>query len=204
MGSSYFIDHQLDPRDADLSMIFKTVGHDLPLSWMPYAGLLARDLGIPALKDIVFVTGAESNADLATLLDRVPLPERLKLIATLNRYIRNVSPQDAFSRNRVPFLFFSCGRWEHHQEPRDDLDLLNYAKMARLAHYSFDLTCQFDTEPSVPGHREPEETVAFEASTFKKSLGELYPLLCEWAGVNDMDDREALDRMAAQILAAQI
>ena len=38
-----------------------------------------------------------------------------------------------FRRNDVPYLFFSCGRWEHYHQPSDTPDRLNYEKMEHVA-----------------------------------------------------------------------
>ena len=50
----------------------------------------------------------------------------MKLIATLNEYVGDVSDHGIFRRNGVPYLFLSCGHWEHYHQPTDTPDRLNY------------------------------------------------------------------------------
>ncbi|MBX9671590.1 MAG: hypothetical protein K2X93_28635 [Candidatus Obscuribacterales bacterium] len=35
-----------------------------------------------------------------------------------------------FEKNDDPYLFFSCGRWEHYHQATDTFEKLNYLKMA--------------------------------------------------------------------------
>jgi len=39
----------------------------------------------------------------------------------------------------VPYLFLSCGRWQHYHEESDTPDKLNYSKMARITDYTVSL-----------------------------------------------------------------
>lgn len=185
MGSIRFAEDQLDDRGVHFAMIYDLVGHDVPMM---------------LFKDLLFVTGAESHPELPALLGEIALPEKLRLIATLNRYVGDMSDHGVFRKSGVPYVFFSCGRWEHYHQPTDTPDRLNYAKMARITQLSFDVLQSADQAPFEPsdGVGDP---VAFEAETFRRSAGRFFPLLCRWAGVKDLDRREAIDALAGKLLS---
>lgn len=140
MGSTRFAEDQLDGRGVHFAMIYDLVGHDLsiPSSILP-GSLAGRDVGVPFLRDLVFVTGSESHHELPELIGAAALPGGLKLIATLNEYVGDMSDHGIFRRNGVPYLFFSCGRWQHYHQATDTPDRLNYPEIARLTKLSVDL-----------------------------------------------------------------
>lgn len=185
MGSIRFGEDQLDDRGVHFAMIYDLVGHDVPMA---------------LFKDLLFVTGAESHPELPGLLGGTPLPKKLRLIATLNEYVGDMSDHGIFRENGVPYLFFSCGRWQHYHQPTDTPDRLNYEKMARIAQLSFDVLLRAD-EAALEPFVENEDPVAFEAETFRRSAGRLFPLLCRWAGVKDLSRREELDALARKLLS---
>ncbi|MCW1884095.1 M28 family peptidase [Luteolibacter flavescens] len=185
MGSIRFATDELDDRGVHLAVIYDLVGHDVQ---------------VPFLKDLLFVTGAESHPDLPDLLGTTSLPAKLRLIAALNRYVGDMSDHGIFRKNRVPYLFFSCGRWQHYHRPSDTPDRLNYKKMARITQLSADVLERADAA-GLGAFTGMPDTVAFEASTFRRSLGIALPLLCRWAGVEDLDSREAIDAVAAKLLS---
>jgi hypothetical protein len=185
MGSIRFAEDQLDDRGVHFAMIYDLVGHDVPMA---------------LFKDLLFVTGAESHPELPALLDGIALPKKLRLIATLNRYVGDMSDHGIFRKSGVPYLFFSCGRWEHYHQPTDTPDRLNYTKMARITQLSFDVLGRA-AETALEPFAGAEDPVAFEAGTFRRSAGRLFPLLCRWAGVKDLSQREDLDALAGKLLS---
>ena len=200
MGSIRFAEDQLDDRGVHFAMIYDLVGHDLsiPPGVLPRR-FADRDIGVPFLKDLVFVTGAESHPELPALVGGISVPGGLNLIATLNEYVGDMSDHGIFRRNGVPYLFFSCGRWQHYHEITDTPDRLNYRKMARLTGLSMDLLSRIDAaglEPFV----ENADPVEFEAGTFRRSLGLLYPGLLRWAKVRDLGSRQALDQVSGKLM----
>jgi hypothetical protein len=153
MGSIRFAEDQLDDRGVHFAMIYDLVGHDVPMA---------------LFKDLLFVTGAESHPELPALLDGIALPKKLRLIATLNRYVGDMSDHGIFRKSGVPYLFFSCGRWEHYHQPTDTPDRLNYTKMARITQLSFDVLGRA-AETALEPFAGAEDPVAFEAGTFRRS-----------------------------------
>ena len=101
------------------------VGHDVSLGNLPAPGARAADL--------LFVIGAESHPALASVLRSVSGQGTLPIVATLNRYVEDMSDHHVFRLHEVPYLFLTCGRWKHYHEVTDTPDRLNYAKMGRSA-----------------------------------------------------------------------
>ena len=98
----------------------------------------------------------------------------------------------------MPYLFLSCGRWQHYHQRTDTPDRLNYRKMARLTGLSMDLLSRIDAaglEPFVE-NEDPDE---FEANTLRRSLGLLYPGLLRWAGVRGLNSRLEIDQVAEKL-----
>jgi hypothetical protein len=114
MGSNWFYEHQRH-GDFQAALILDLVGHDVPL---------------PALADLLFITGMESSPCLETAILGTSVPDGLRIVTALNRYVGDVSDHHAFRMGGTPYLFFSCGRWEHYHAPTDTPDKLNYQKMA--------------------------------------------------------------------------
>lgn len=192
MGSNRFHEDQLDERGVHSAMIYDLVGHDVQLPGI--------DLPVPELSGLTFVTGAESHPELPDLIEATPLPSELKLIATLNRYVGDMSDHGVFRKNGTPYLFFSCGRWEHYHEPTDTPDRLNYDKMAWLTELSSALLRKIDEAPM---HEEAthEDTADFEGRTFQRTLGEAYPFACRWFGVDAIEQRRDVDLVASKLLS---
>jgi hypothetical protein len=100
-------------------LILDLVGHDVPL---------------PALADLLFITGMESSPCLETAILGTSVPDGLRIVTALNRYVGDVSDHHAFRLGGTPYLFFSCGRWLHYHAPTDTPDKLNYHKMAATVY----------------------------------------------------------------------
>ncbi|MBT7199669.1 MAG: M28 family peptidase [Candidatus Marinimicrobia bacterium] len=128
MGSTNFYEDQLQlPIHAGL--VLDLVGHDISLEGM---------------EELLFIFGAESHPDLAEVLTDTQLPEGLKNIATLNRYVGDLSDHHVLRQNGEPYLFFTCGRWEHYHQKSDIPEHLNYEKMDRISQYLVSLIQQLD------------------------------------------------------------
>jgi hypothetical protein len=148
MGSIRFFDDQMDGRGVHCAVVMDLVGHDLPVETTGPA-LLASALGvgqedIERLKEIVFMTGAESHAELPGLVRATLGWLPLRLVAALNRYIGDMSDHHVFRMAGVPYLFFSCGRWPHYHQPTDTPEKLNFEKMLGLAGFLEGLVGRLD------------------------------------------------------------
>ena len=200
MGSVRFFEDQRDDRGTQVAVVLDLMGHDLPVEM---AGPLPFALpGLRKLRELVFMTGAESHEALAQVVRETALPKRLRLIATRNENVGDMSDHHAFRIGGVPFLFFTCGRWPHYHEPTDTPDRLNYRKMARFTRYLEALVLRLaeaDLTPRRPGPYEVD-TVAFEIESLRSSLGALLPVGLRMAGIERLETRGNLDDLAARLL----
>jgi hypothetical protein len=105
-------------------------------------GLADRDIPVPVLHPLVFLTGTESHPKLKQVLESTGAISGLKLVPTLNSYIGDMSDHGVFRENGVPYFFLSCGHWAHYHKKTDTPDRLNYRKMARITL----LTCRILSE----------------------------------------------------------
>lgn len=193
MGSNRFYEDQLDDRGVHFALISDLVGHDVGLASSGLGGMAAKLAG--PLAPLTFATGAESNPDLPGILQGVEVPGGMKLIATLNRYVGDMSDHGVFRRNGVPYLFLSCGHWEHYHQATDTPDRLNYHKMASIADYAGSV-CRATAAAELREFPVAEDPVSFEARTWKQSLGILHKPVAKLLGVPGFECREHIDRAA--------
>jgi len=129
MGSKRFYREQRRPEGFHIALIMDLVGHDVVL---PIPGAEEASEQVAGL---LFLTGAESHSALPSIIEsNLPGPE-LPLVAALNRNVGDMSDHHIFRLNAVPYLFLSCGRWQHYHQVTDTPDRLNYDKMARICEY---------------------------------------------------------------------
>ena len=119
MGSTNFYEKQLK-HTIHAGLVLDLVGHDIPLE---------------GFEELLFIIGAESHPEMADIVSNAELPIGLKNIATLNRYVGDLSDHHVLRENGEPYLFFTCGRWEHYHQQSDLPEHLNYDKMARISQY---------------------------------------------------------------------
>ena len=195
MGSNRFYHDQADERNFHFALISDLVGHDVCLPEdVPKLVALARPLVKP-LAPLTFMTGAESHPQLPEILKDVEIPDRMKLIATLNRYVDDMSDHGVFRRNYVPYLFLSCGRWEHYHRPTDTPEKLNYEKMGAIAQYA-ERVCWAVSVSELGEFADAGDPIDFEAETWKQSLGMMRRPLAKLLGVSDFKTRDQIDRAA--------
>jgi hypothetical protein len=205
MGSIRFFNEQMDGRGVHCAVVMDLVGHDVPVPAIGPALMAAvpsLDLSeIELLKEIVFMTGAESHAELPGVVRGALESRSLRLVAALNRYIGDMSDHHVFRINGVPYLFFSCGRWPHYHQPTDTIEKLNFEKMLRIAEFLEGLVPRLDQAvrqldcPNAADH-----SLDFELETLRDSLGKIFPLLALMLGKNDLRDRRDMDAVAKMLL----
>ena len=130
MGSIRFVLGQMDARGVGFALIQDLTGHEVSVPFLPSA--LAGAL-LPKLKNLLFMTGAESHPALPGLVQGCIPVQNLSLIATLNENVGDMSDHHIFRTLGLPYLFFSCGRWEHYHLRSDTPEKLAYEKMAHIA-----------------------------------------------------------------------
>jgi|ERR1043165_4670135 hypothetical protein len=182
MGSTAFYRHQKRNAEAiDCAFILDLVGHDVP---------------IPGMERLLFITGMESHQQLEKVLLQTEVDERIKLVAALNAYVGDMSDYHIFRVNGIPYLFFSCGRWQHYHMPTDTPDKLNYDKVEAIANSLLDIVRRCDAAQFSPADRTYDSTPT-ELLFMNHSLG---PFL-EARGMAPPQSRADLDKIASLLLA---
>lgn len=217
MGSQrFYADHVAGKVTIHAALVMDLVGHDISVSGdmlgiIPGVGLLSlllpsfglKDFSIPHLRSALFVTGSESHTELPPALQQIGQPPDLKVIATQNSYIGDVSDHGVFRRHGVPYWFLSCGQWAHYHTPTDTPDRLNYDKMAAITHYLIQMAESLD-ERELKAERKVEQvhdTIQLEAEFLRASLGMLHGPVMRWAGLTEVKTRADMDKFAAKLLS---
>jgi hypothetical protein len=177
MGSNRFVEDVL-AEQVHLAVILDLVGHTV------------RIPGVATPPDLVFVTGAESHPALPGLLDDLDLP----IAAAAQRAVGDFSDYAAFRQAGAPYLFFSGGEWEHYHRYGDHPDLMDYAKMTRLAA---DLERVIRRADSVAtGYHTLHDCTAFEVATLERTLGtQTLAAAAAMLGLPDYHDADHLTRI---------
>ncbi len=217
MGSNRFYeDHVLGKREIHAAIVMDLVGHDISmpgsmLEGVPGIGTLAKmvpglankDIAIPMLKSLLFVTGSESHDELPGVLDAIGQPAHLKVIPTLNRYIGDMSDHGAFRRNGVPYYFLSCGQWAHYHCPTDTPDRLNYEKMAAITDYVIHILLHLDDCElgGRTGKEKVHNTIELESTFMSDAFGLLHKPLLHWAGISDVGTRGKMNKFVEHLMS---
>ena len=153
MGSIRFYEHQrLEPIHC--AIIMDLVGHEVP---------------IHGLEDLVFITGMESDPGLETLVRECEPTRTIRTVPILNAYVGDLSDYHVFRINRRPYLFLTCGRWEHYHRSTDTPDRLDYAKIDAIADYMCSLTERV-CAASLTGPFESYDTTETELYFLRKTV----------------------------------
>jgi hypothetical protein len=204
MGSIRFYEDQLKPKGVHAALIMDLVGHDICIPGSTFGkipSLSGKDISIPFLHNLLFITGAESNQGLVDVVSQHITPQGLKILPTLNEYVGDMSDHGIFRENGVPYLFLSCGRWEHYAQATDTPDRLNYKKMASITHYLCELLQELDLKEMERGTEEQfNETLELEIQQVKKILGPAYKIVLKKMGIRSIQTREDMTDFAEGLL----
>jgi hypothetical protein len=154
MGSIHWYQHQRR-GPVHCAVVLDLVGHDVP---------------VPGIEDLVFITGMESDPELVLDLDGIS--EAVRVQPVLNRYVGDLSDHQVFRAHERPFLFLSCGRWQHYHRPTDTPDRLNYAKMSAIAELVERVVRRVDAA-ELRGPFEGGDTLALELAGIERHFGRL-------------------------------
>lgn len=194
MGSIRFWEDQKRDEGIHAAIIMDLVGHEIAVP-EPLAALA------PGFAQALVVTGAESHPELPDIVDACRTRE-LPILPTLNRRVGDVSDHGIFRVNRVPYLFFSCGRWEHYHRPTDTPDRLSYAKMERIAEYLIRVTTTLAGRSLLPVSPRlgDGDTTEFELRLLRETLGDLaFRRLPLALGLKGLESAEDLDLLAYRL-----
>jgi hypothetical protein len=97
--------------------------------------LVGHDIPFRGLENLLIVTGMESNPALERALTDTRAPTAIRVLPARNSYAGDLSDHHIFRINHIPYLFFSCGRWEHYHMGTDTIEKLNFSKMHAIAVY---------------------------------------------------------------------
>jgi hypothetical protein len=196
MGSIRFYEDQRRDSGFHAALIMDLVGHDVPL---PVPEL---ERATPHFSQLLFLTGAESHPALPSIVRGCRLPE-LPVVATLNRRVGDMSDHGVFRVHGVPYLFLTCGRWQHYHQPSDTPDRLNYDKMERTKNYLLALTRTLSETAlalSVGRPGREEDTHLFEIALLGEALGEKgLQLLMSAVGLTHIQTSAHLDLLASRL-----
>lgn len=156
MGSTHFYEHQRE-EPIHCAIVLDLIGHNVP---------------IPGLEDLLFVMGMESDVDLAGVIERTHPDTGLRIAAVPNAFVGDMSDHHVFRIHQRPYLFYSCGQWEHYHLPTDTPEKLNYEKMARIAAYLVDVVGAASAEP-LAGPFEGYDSLSTELSLLNRHAGAL-------------------------------
>ena len=204
MGSIRFYEDQLDQRGVQFALIFDLVGHDVtfPAEYQPILSDILGPVGSQAaqamIKNFLFVMGSESNIELPRIAATAAESNAITMLATLNEYVGDMSDHGVFRRNGVPYLFLSCGRWEHYHRPTDTPEKLNYDKMALIAQLA--ATILADTSKvTFSGTCDNDHSLEFEIQTLKQALGLALPMIQQHLGMETLETRSDIKKIVDAI-----
>ncbi|NUM53557.1 MAG: M28 family peptidase [Candidatus Hydrogenedentes bacterium] len=178
MGSTYYYEHQRD-EPIHCAVVLDLMGHDVP---------------IPGYEDALFALGMESDRDLANVIQKTQPPDSLRVAAVPNHYIGDMSDHHVFRIHQRPYLFFSCGQWEHLHLPSDTPEKLNYEKMKRMSEYLVEIVAAVCAEP-LAGPFEGYDSAPHELAIMNRVAG---PLAAEMG--MPLDTRDDLQRFVEALV----
>src|SRR4029453_4616578 len=178
MGSIRFCEDQADARGFHCAIIMDLVGHDFALP-------------LPGLANLLVATGIESSGALPALVDACPRPAQLPLVGVHHDVVGDMSDHHAFRLRAVPYLFLSCGRWEHYHKETDTPDRLAWGKMAMIRDYVVSLAGALaDAHLAVPA----VDTTETEIRYLEVALGPVLPTVLPALGMSSLKTRADLQR----------
>ena len=102
------------------------------------------------------------------------------------------------AQSQLPYLFFSCGRWEHYHQRSDTPEKLAYGKMAAIATFLAKIAgrCAAQDFPKAGEH----DTTQFEVTLLKRAVGKFLPFVLPLVGVRPLETRADLAAVAARLM----
>ena len=209
MGSiRFYEDHCADTRFA-CAVILDLIGHDVEF------GLGQAEESFPHLRDLIFVTGAESEPlRLPGVVERASdsVANELRVVPTLTSYIGDMSDYHAFRLGGEPYLFLSCGQGRYYHHVLDSLKTpgwIKFDKVHRVFHLVVELLREADADgpeaeqesagelDEVSTDSDAPDTLEFEIRLLRQALGGFLPLLLGQLGLEAIRSREDFNQLAS-------
>lgn len=135
--------------------------------------LCGHDVPIPGFENALFVLGAEYSSGLVQAVQNSDMKNDLPVFMSRNARIGDQSDHHAFRLAGKPFLFLTCGWWEHYHRPTDTFERLNLAKMKQISKFLTRLILTLDNS-SISIDYYPN-FVSVEAEALSRLLGTRVP-----------------------------
>jgi hypothetical protein len=210
MGRNRFYADQLGDRQIHAALVMDLVGHDVSITGRMLEQMggnegiepRASHLPLPELLPLVFMTGAESHPELPGIVTSIGHPAGLKIMPLRNQCIGDMSDHGAFRVHGVPYVFLSCGHWQHYHRVTDTPDRLNYSKMAHITRYTAALVEKLDAAALVRTWQVERtcDTLELERRMMQQALGDYFPLVLRAAGVAGIGTRADMERVVLLLL----
>ena len=159
MGSNFFAANcPFDLSEIVCAIVMDLCGHDVPIA---------------GAENVLFAMGGEYRRFVLEAVEKAST-EALPVLPVRNDRVGDLSDHHAFRVRGVPFLFLSCGWWEHYHKQTDSFEKLNLGKMRNIAEALVALVRQFDGLPfgAGAGWDAPDDFGRYEARSAGRLLGE--------------------------------
>ena len=153
MGSiRFYEDQRTDP--IHVAIILDLVGHDVR---------------VPGIEDLLFITGSETDPVLDRIVRNAEPESGIRTVPTLNEYVGDLSDHHVFRKNECPYLFLTCGHWEHYHAVTDTPEKLNTEKIRSVAGYVQTLA-ETLSDSNLDGPFNGNDTIATEIYFLEKNI----------------------------------
>ena len=217
MGSNRFYEDQMKPEGVHAALVMDLVGHDVcfPAEYVGHVpgigsmlgkipGLADKDINVPFLSNLLFMTGTESHQGLIDIVGEQHSPKGLKVLPTLNSYIGDMSDHGVFRENGVPYLFLSCGHWQHYHQayrhPRppelQERWPTSPTMPASCSPAWMSKTCHVETGSS------STRPCRWRPASSRKVLGPAHNIMLKQMGIDGIEEREDMNRFASKLMSA--
>jgi hypothetical protein len=162
MGSNFFAANcPFDLSDIVCALVMDLCGHDLPIA---------------GAENALIATGAEYRQFLLEAVQQASTAA-LPLLPVRNDRVGDLSDHHAFRVRGIPFLFLSCGWWEHYHKATDTFEKLSLGKMERIVETLLSLVRHLDSLAAGTGTRweSPPDFERYEALSAGRLLGSHIP-----------------------------
>ena len=128
------------------------------------------------------------------MINNVRTDDRNRILPTLNSYVGDMSDHHIFRINNIPYLFLTCGRWQHYHRPTDTPEKLNYIKMEAISNVLHSIITECDTASFSKGatYYDTTKTELLYINTVFSDLLKSYR-------IPKLQSREGIDRLVQML-----